>query len=71
MKDNEMRICAALEMPGQTRELSIRKCAISRTYFALMETAGKITALTRCLEEVEFEKTANRSAKARGKQREE
>lgn len=51
IKDNEMRVLAALDLPGEMQELSIKKCAVLRTYFALMEAAGKMTALNRCLEE--------------------
>jgi hypothetical protein len=67
MKDNEMRICAALDLPAETKDLSIKKCAVLRIYFALMETAGKITALTRCLEDVELEKEGKGKGKGRAK----
>jgi hypothetical protein len=70
MKDNEMRICAALDLPAKSKDLSIKKCAVLRSYFALMETAGKITALTRCLEEAELEKTGNVRDRKKGKGKE-
>ncbi|QDS72624.1 hypothetical protein FKW77_002202 [Venturia effusa] len=49
--DNEMRVLAALDLPGDVRELSIRGCGSLRFIFELMQRAGEITALKRCLEE--------------------
>lgn len=51
IKDNEMRVLAALDLHGEMQELSIKRCAVLRAYFALMEMAGKMTALKQCLEE--------------------
>ncbi|KIW01380.1 uncharacterized protein PV09_07148 [Verruconis gallopava] len=48
LRDNEMRILAALEMPDE-KELLIKDCAELRMYFTLQETAMKIIALSRSL----------------------
>lgn len=68
MRDNEMRVYAALDLPIEWKNLVIRKCAVLRAYFALMEAAGKIAALTRKLEDVEREKAEERDmGKEKGK----
>lgn len=48
IRDSEMRVLAALDLPGEMEELSIKNCAVLRVYFKLMEKAGEITALKRC-----------------------
>lgn len=65
-----MRICAALDLPAEAKDLCVKKCAVLRSYFALMETAGKITALTRCLEEAELEKIGDVGGWKKGKGKE-
>jgi hypothetical protein len=50
-KDNELRTLAALSMPEEARNLSIKDSCELRIYFALQESAMKITALTKSLKD--------------------
>lgn len=51
LKDNELRVVAALSMPEKAAKLNVKSSGELRAYFALQESAMKIIALTRSMEE--------------------
>jgi hypothetical protein len=56
LKDNELRVLAALSMPKKAEKLNIKSSGQLRTYFALQESAMKMIALTRSMEDSGAEK---------------
>ncbi|KAF2434980.1 hypothetical protein EJ08DRAFT_386070 [Tothia fuscella] len=59
MKDNELRVFAALDMPEESKDLIIKDSIELRVYFALQEGAAKIIALTRSMVETAQKEEGN------------